>query len=66
MVAARGLDLVDVDLGDVDRAALEGAADTVFGAQVGDVVGPLETGIGPALFRVNAMLSAQVTSLNRP
>jgi len=61
-VTARGLDLVDVDLGDVDRATLEGAADTVFGAQVGDVVGPLDTSIGPALFRVNAILSQQITT----
>ena len=61
-VAARGLDLADVDLGDVDRDVLDDAAETVFSAQVGDVVGPLETSIGPALFRVNAILSEQITT----
>jgi len=61
-VAARGLELPDVDLGDVDRADLDGAAEAVFAANVGDVVGPLETALGPALFRVNAVLDEQVTS----
>lgn len=64
-VAARGLELSDVDLGDVDRAALEGAGDAVFAAQVGDVVGPLQSPVGPALFRVNAILSEQVTSFEQ-
>jgi peptidyl-prolyl cis-trans isomerase D len=62
LVAARGLELSDIDLGDVTREALGAAADRVFAAQVGDVVGPAPSDLGPALFRVNAKLSAQVTS----
>ncbi|NAZ37901.1 peptidylprolyl isomerase [Rubellimicrobium sp. CFH 75288] len=61
LVAERGLRLSDVDLGDATRAELGGAADAVFAAEPGDVVGPLETPLGPALFRVNAVLAAQET-----
>lgn len=63
LVAERGLALADVDLGDVDETALRGAGDAVFNAAPGDVVGPLNTSLGPALFRVNAILAAQETSL---
>ncbi len=57
-VAARGLALSDVDMGDVARTDLGAAGEAVFGAEAGDVVGPLDTPIGPALFRVNAVLQA--------
>ena len=59
LVTARGLTLQAVDLGDVARGDLRAAADAVFAAQAGDVVGPLETDLGPALFRVNAVLAAE-------
>ena len=59
LVAERGLDLADVDMGDVARDDLDDAGDGVFTAEPGDVVGPFATGLGPALFRVNAILSAQ-------
>lgn len=62
IVAERGLELVDVDIGDLDREALGDIADPIFNAGVGDVIGPLETSLGPAMFRVNAILSAQTTS----
>lgn len=62
IVAERGLELVDIDLGDVTREDLGSAADAVFAAQTGDIVGPLDTDLGPALFRINAILSAQVTT----
>jgi peptidyl-prolyl cis-trans isomerase D len=62
LVAQRGLELVDVDLGDVAREDLGAAAEPVFAASAGDVVGPVDTDLGPAIFRVNAILSAQVTS----
>ncbi|MEM6375128.1 MAG: SurA N-terminal domain-containing protein [Pseudomonadota bacterium] len=62
LVAARGLDLADIDLGDVTRADLGTGAETIFAAEVGTVVGPVETTLGPALFRVNAELAAQETS----
>lgn len=62
LVAERDLALADVDLGDVTRADLGAAAEPVFGAAVGDVVGPAESDLGVALFRVNAVLPAQETS----
>ncbi len=62
IVAERGLELVDIDLGDVAREDLGSAADAVFAAQTGDIVGPLDTDLGPALFRINAILSAQETT----
>jgi peptidyl-prolyl cis-trans isomerase D len=62
LVEARGLTLQDVDMGDVDAGDLGAASDTVFGATAGDVVGPVNSDLGPALFRINAVLQAQTTS----
>ncbi len=59
LVLERGLTLSDVDLGDVAEAALGAAGESVFGAEVGDIVGPAPSDLGPALFRVNAVLPAQ-------
>ncbi|MCX7566169.1 SurA N-terminal domain-containing protein [Sulfitobacter sp. F26169L] len=59
LVQERGLELSDVDLGDVDRASLGAAGDAVFEAEVATVVGPAPSDLGPALFRVNAVLPAQ-------
>ena len=59
LVAERGLDLADVDLGDVTRADLAEAGDTVFAMAEPGVVGPLPSSLGPALFRMNAVLDAQ-------
>ena len=59
LVAARGLDLTDVDLGDVSEGDLATAGDAVFAAIPGDVVGPINTTLGPALFRMNAVLAAE-------
>lgn len=61
LVAERGLDLADVDLGDVTRDQLGAAGEPVFGAEPGAVVGPVNTSLGPALFRVNAVLAAEET-----
>ncbi|MEM9576149.1 MAG: peptidyl-prolyl cis-trans isomerase [Pseudomonadota bacterium] len=62
LVEERGLTLNDVDLGDVSQADLAEAGEGVFGAEVGDIVGPFPSSLGPALFRVNGVLAAQVTS----
>lgn len=62
LVLDRGLELGDVDLGDVTEAQLGDAGATVFAAEVGDVVGPAQSDLGPSLFRVNGVLAAQVTS----
>ena len=61
LVAERGLALSDVDLGDVAVGDLGPAGETVFAAAAGDVVGPLDSDLGPALFRVNAVLAAEET-----
>ena len=61
LVEARGLTLDDVDLGDVSEAELGDAGPAVFAAEVGAVVGPYPSSLGPALFRVNAVLAAQTT-----
>lgn len=62
LVDQRGLSLSDVDLGDVARSDLGAAGEAVFAAEPGAVVGPVETSLGPALFRVNAVLPARSTS----
>lgn len=62
LVEARGLALSDTDMGDVSAAELGAAADTVFAAEAGDVVGPAPSDLGPALYRVNGVLAAQETT----
>ena len=62
LVEERGLSLSDIDLGDMSEAELGAAGEAVFAADVGDVVGPLDSDLGPALFRVNGVLPAQATS----
>ncbi len=57
LVRERQLELSDVDLGDVTREDLGDAADAVFAAEIDDVVGPLPTVFGPALFRINGSLA---------
>ena len=59
LVEERGLALADVDMGDVAKSDLDGAGDAVFSAETGTIVGPLPSSLGPALFRVNAILPAQ-------
>jgi len=59
LVEDRGLTLADIDLGDVGRLELDAAGEGVFSAAVGEVIGPLPTPLGPALFRVNGVLPAQ-------
>lgn len=64
LATQRGLSLNDIDMGDVLPADLGAAADAVFGAETGAVVGPIDSPVGPALFRVNAVLAAQNTSFD--
>ena len=61
LVQERGLTLSDVDLGDLSRDDMGDEADAVFAAEVGSVVGPLQSDLGPALFRVNGTLAEQIT-----
>ncbi|MGB5862679.1 MAG: SurA N-terminal domain-containing protein [Sulfitobacter sp.] len=64
LVNERGLALSDTDMGDVTKNSLEGAGDAVFGAQVGTIVAG-QTNLGPALFRVNAVLPAQTVTFEQ-
>ena len=63
-VKKRGLTLEDIDLGDVGPADLGAAADAVFGLAAPGIVGPFATDLGPALFRMNAILPAQETTFD--
>ena len=62
LVSERGLALSDVDMGDVSLTDLGDVGAAIFAADAGDVIGPLDTDIGPALFRINGVLQAQSTS----
>jgi peptidyl-prolyl cis-trans isomerase D len=65
LVAERGLTLDDADMGDVTEADLGEAGPAVFAlTEPGAVTGPLPTFLGPALFRMNAILNAQETTLD--
>ncbi len=63
LVAERGLQLSDVDLGDVTKSALGPAGEAVFALEQPAVIGPVDTALGPAIFRMNAILPAQHTPL---
>lgn len=59
LVADRDLTLDDVDIGEVRAADLSAAAAAmVFSDTESEIIGPVESGLGPALFRVNAVLEA--------
>ena len=62
LVLDRGLTLEDVDMGDVAAQDLGAAGDAVFTGDVNDVVGPVPTNLGPALFRINGVLPSLNTT----
>jgi peptidyl-prolyl cis-trans isomerase D len=61
LVQERGLSLDDVDMGDVTEAELGDGAAEVFALDEPGVVGPVNSSLGPALFRVNAILPPSET-----
>lgn len=62
IVANRGLAIEDIDMGELTRDDLsDAAAEAVFALDQPGIVGPVDTDLGPALFRVNAVLKGQVT-----
>ena len=65
LVADRKLTLEDIDMGDVAKAELGAAGDAVFALAGPGVVGPLQSSLGPALFRMNAVLAAQETTFDQ-
>lgn len=62
LVAERGLELSDVDLGDVAIEDLGAAGEGIFALTEPGVVGPLTSDLGPALFRMNGILAARETT----
>lgn len=64
VVKNRGLTLQDVDLGDMTEEELGEAGPIVFSLQEPGVIGPAQTDLGPALFRVNAILDGNVQSFD--
>jgi len=63
LVQDRGLALEDVDLGEVARDDLSPeAAEAIFADTESEILGPLPSALGPALFRVNAVLDASEVS----
>lgn len=65
LVAERGLALDDVDLGDVTKTDLGAAGDAVFALTEPGIAGPAQSDVGPALFRMNAILAAQETTFEQ-
>ncbi len=61
LVAERDLTLADIDLGDQSKTDLGAAGDAIFALTEPGIVGPVESDLGPALFRINAILDAQET-----
>ena len=62
IISERGLTDADVDLGEVARADLSAeAADLLFSQSEPGVVGPVQSALGPALFRINAVIEADNT-----
>ncbi len=59
IVAERGLDLMDIDMGDVTEGQLGEAGPQVFALAEPGVTGPLPSEFGPAIYRVNGILTAQ-------
>ncbi len=56
---ARGLALADIDLGDITADDIsDAAAEVLFASEEPGIYGPVETNIGPAIFRVNAAIAA--------
>ncbi|ARO14221.1 peptidyl-prolyl cis-trans isomerase D [Ketogulonicigenium robustum] len=61
IVTEMGFTLAEIDQGEMTQDALGDAGAAVFAANVGDVVGPLPTRFGAALFRVNVDFPAETT-----
>ena len=65
LVKARGLTLGDIDMGDVSLVDLGEAGKDIFALTEPGVVGPLPSNLGPALFRMNTILPAQITPFDQ-
>lgn len=62
LAAERGLQPADIDQGFITEDEVSGAArDALFGATAPGIVGPVDTPLGPSLYRINAVLAASTT-----
>ena len=64
LVAERGLTLDAIDMGDVSRDELGTAGEAIFATAEGQVAGPLDSDLGPALYRVVSVLAAEETTFD--
>jgi peptidyl-prolyl cis-trans isomerase D len=65
LVEERDLTLDDIDLGEVAFEDLPAAAaEVIFADTESEIIGPLTSRLGPALYRVNAVLEATETSFD--
>lgn len=64
LVAERGLTLDAIDMGDVSRDELGAAGEAIFATAEGQVAGPLDSDLGPALYRVVSVLAAEETTFD--
>lgn len=63
LVEERDLTLEDVDMGEVAREDLApAAAEAIFADDESEIIGPVESALGPALFRINAVLESSEVS----
>ncbi len=65
LVTERGLTLDAVDMGDMSKDDLGAAGEVVFATAEGEVAGPVDSDLGPALFRVVSVLAAEETSFEQ-
>lgn len=64
LVAERGLTLDAIDMGDVSRDELGAAGEAIFATAEGQVAGPVDSDLGPALYRVVSVLAAEETTFD--
>ncbi len=64
LVIQRGLTLLDVDLGDQTIEELEEAGEAIFALDGPGIIGPIQTNLGPALYRMNGILAATEITLD--
>ncbi|MGB3279784.1 MAG: peptidyl-prolyl cis-trans isomerase [Pseudorhodobacter sp.] len=64
LVEERGVKLSDIDLGDQAEGDLGAAGPAIFALTEPGVVGPYESNLGPAMYRMNGILAAQNTSFD--
>ncbi len=65
LVAERGLQLSDIDMGEVTQDQLGANGAAVFALKDPGVIGPVMTDLGPALLRMNGIIAAQTTTFDQ-